>query len=816
MSLSRTETNYGFPDENIDPKKKLTKEWMLQYMEAAMYRYNALPTGAIGWSSRNRYDEYSLYARGSQPVEKYKRTFDDGEDGQNQLLVVDWRVLPIMSKLLTVMNGVLSELTFRPQINPIDDLAQDEMENALLENEAKILFRKEMERMGADSDILNVSELQFDEEEARDLEELAVRELGMRHVTAMELEQVVETVLNYNNFDFLFQQWNSDMSQYGVAVRKVECINKSEIRIIREDPRNLIMSYCQNPDFSDWRYVGLVRSVPCSSLIANSNGELSRKDVDYIYALGANGLQTFGFPTADWGTYNSPQDFYNKGSVWIFDCEIRTTDKKVLQKRKTKVGNDAYNYTNPEEKPQKDSEYSETYVENIYCGKWVVGTDIVFDIHKKRNMLRNEANLSKVEPSIRVYGCQMWKMMAKSRVEELISYADGIQYAYYKLQHLLNSQVPAGYAINFDALEAVDLGAGGSDNEKMSPKDLINLFRNRGIMVHRSMGVDSDGTPLGLPITPISNQFGIDLAQYWNMINTNIQLMKETLGLNDLTDGGTPNARMVSEIAKAAMGGTKNAFSDIFTNQKHLMRDMTQDIVRYCQYIVKDGNASLLSSALGNGTIKRLRNIRDIDKYLYTVSITENPTQEELVSMQEQIKIGQQNKEVYVDNVFMLDNMTNVKQKQAYLISVVKKNREMQKQEAMQMQQQNGQIQIQSAQAAEAAKQQTIQMQIQLQLDADLKRIAAEMERELTVGTNVTLEKSRIDASGRVEASEVQALGRDVNNQRDNAVKVMTAPEVKDKDKKVLDNLDDFKSAVTPRTANDQPLEIQEFDFTKQ
>lgn len=805
---------YGFPDENIDPKKKLTKEWMEQYCKAALYNYNNLPIGSIGWVNRGKYDEYSLYARGSQPVAKYKRTYNNGEDGENKLLVVDWRVLPILAKLMTIVNGLLSDLSFRPQINPIDDLAKDEMEEQLLANEAKILMRKQLQLEGGAPELMNLEGLRIEEGEAEDLDDLGVKELGLRHHTAMELEEVVESVFNHNDVTSLMEQWNMDWVKYGVAVRKSEIVNDSNINILREDPRHLVISYCIRPDFSDWRYVGLIRSIPVSELITMSKGELTKSDIELMYQLGASGMQDFGLSNYDWG--QSITEFYNRGSVYVLDIEIRSTDKKVLEIRKTKTGNMAYNYTNPEGKRNKDNEYSEAEVENVYCAKWVVGTDIVFNIYKQRNMKRDSTNLSRVEPSIRVYGCDVWNMMAKSRVEELIAYADGIQYAYYKLQHILNSKVPPGYAINYDALESVDLGAGAS---KMTPKDVMDLFFDRGILVHRSQGLGTEGKTLPPPIVPISNGVLNEMADYWTMINTNIALMKETIGLNDLTDGSTPNAKTLTEIARAAQGGTKNALSDIYANQRRLIKDLTKDTVKHCQYLVKDGNSDLLAYSLGDGSMKRLRNIKDIDKYLYSVSIQENPTQEELISLNEQIKIGQQNGEITVSDVFMLDNMTNIKQKQAFLAVKVKKNIAQKQQEALQLQQQNGQIQVQSAQMAEQAKQQTLTLEYQLKTQHDLAVIEAQKELEAMKG-QFNLEAKRIDASGRVGASEVQALGRDINNKRDNTTKLMTTPEGGPSKEDIVtivdrETLTDFPTSVLPQTANEEPLELQEFDFTK-
>lgn len=804
------EHTFTFPDENVDPKEKLTKKWLKQYCDAAFYNYVNFPSGALGWANRMKYDEYELYARGSQPTDKYKKTFNNGEDGQNKLLVNDWRILPIMTKLLTVVSGMLDSLDFRPQIDPIDDLAKDEIEKALLENEAKIAIKEQLKSMGAPKEVMESPSLQFEHGEADDFDSLAVRELGFRHQTALELEQACKVIANANNFRDLMELWNADLVKYGVCVRNERIINDSEIKITREDPRNLIMSFCQNPDFSDWRYVGVIRTIPVSEIISISNGQVTKDQIEEMWQLGVSGKQQIpSFPSYNW--YPSVQQFYNRGSLYVLEIQIRSTDKMTLESRDTKVGNKAHNYTNPFKKRSKDNEYDDIEIENVYCCSWVVGTDIMYNIGKQRNTLRSELNPSIVEPSIRVYGCKVWNMMAKSRVEELISYADSIQYAFYRIQHVLNSTVQDGYAINFDAIESIDLGAGGT---KWTPKDVLDLFFDRGILVYRGMTLGTDPRSAGLPITPISNGALNKLAEYWNMLNSNIALMRETLGLNDLTDASTPNERTLTEVAKAAQMGTKNALSDIYSAQRRLVRDVTKDTIRFAQYLVQDGNDGFLRYALGDGSMKRLRYIKDIPKYLYSVEIKENPTPDEILSLNEQIKIGQQSGEITTADVLMLDNMSNLKQKQAFLAVRIKKNREEQQKRAIEQSQANAQAQLQAAMGAEQARQQTIQMQIQLQLEADLRRIEAEKERDMMI-EQIRLEGKRIDAEGRVSSAVVQAEGRNETNERDNRVKLLTNKET-NVDLNVL-KIDEepYKSPVLPQTANNKPLELQEFDLTK-
>lgn len=297
-------------------------------------------------------------------------------------------------------------------------------------------------------------------------------------------------------------------------------------------------------------------------------------------------------------------------------------------------------------------------------------------------MKRDATNEACVKSSYHIQACDFYDMVATSRIEELIPYTDAIQLATYRLQHALNTVVPKGYQINFDALEAVDLGAGGAEG-KMTPKDILDLFFERGILLTRQSGVD--GKNLSKAIETLEGGVGSEIAEFWTLITQNKAMMRESLGLNDLTDGSTPNARTLTEIAKAATAGTNNALSDLFKMQRRLIKELTESIIIRAQDIIKNGNDKYFAHALGSGSVKLIKNIKDIHKYIYSVSIEENPSQDDLISFQNQLVVAQQNLEVTISDILMLDNIDNLKMKQAYLTYAVAKNKEVKQKEALKL-----------------------------------------------------------------------------------------------------------------------------------
>jgi hypothetical protein len=246
--------------------------------------------------------------------------------------------------------------------------------------------------------------------------------------------------------------------------------------------------------------------------------------------------------------------------------------------------------------------------------------------------------------------------------------------------------------------------------------------------------------------------------------------------------------------------------------QRRLIKELTESIIIRAQDIVKFGNDKYFVHALGSGSIKLLKNIKDIHKYIYSVSIEENPSQDDVASFQNQLVVAQQSGEITISDVLMLDNIDNLKMKQAYLNYAVSKNKESKQKESLQMQEMNGKIQQESAMKAEQAKQQTIQMQIELQLQADLQRIMAEKEKDVTI-EQIRLEGKRIDATGRVESAQAQAEGRDIANKRDNIVKLELAETPKDKE--IVENIvaDNKTSTIEPQTAFGNEIKLQKFNF---
>lgn len=393
-------------------------------------------------------------------------------------------------------------------------------------------------------------------------------------------------------------------------------------------------------------------------------------------------------------------------------------------------------------------------------------------------------------------------------MEAIIPYADAIQLSYARLQHELNTAVPKGFMVDLSALEEVSLSGGG---EKMTPRDILDLYFQRGVLVTRSTTFNGQTNRMKA-VEELQGGVGSAIQEYWTLINQNIDMIRQTLGLNELTDGSTPNPKLLTTVANLAATGTNNALGDINNSDRFLTESLAESVIIRVQDIIKNGYGEDFAKSLGAGTVEFLKVSPEISKYTYGIQIVDKPTAEEKAKLDELMKVALQSGQITIDDVIRMNNIQNLKQAELFLAYKVKKNNEKRQKEALEAQQQNGQIQQQSALVAEQAKQQTAQMQNQLEIQ--LVQAKAEMEAKLIqLRGEFELERERIAASGRVESSYVQAKERDTANIRDNKTKLLK--ENLDGKMGAIDIEADLKSTVEPQTQQGQqlPINLNAFSF---
>jgi hypothetical protein len=240
------------------------------------------------------------------------------------------------------------------------------------------------------------------------------------------------------------------------------------------------------------------------------------------------------------------------------------------------------------------------------------------------------------------------------------------------------------------------------------------------------------------------------------MIQSYIETLRQITGLNELTDGSTPNERTLTTVAKMAGESTNNALSDIVYAERRLLEKLASCVILRLQDVIRRSEYSGYIKALGSNTMQFFKMSPEVSEYELGISLEDRPTVEQRVRLLQQLDQYRAAGLIEPEDDFMIESIQNLKQAQQLLSYKVKKRKEEQQMNAMQQQQMNGQIQVQSNQAAEQAKQQTLQLEYQLKAELEKVKIEGQLQL-LQLKLQAEQGNTQVRESGRVEAAKIQA-----------------------------------------------------------
>lgn len=740
----------NFPSHLVSPEEK-GRNWIMQYCKAAWSFYDSDLPRNIFWNARFQYQTYRDYAMGNQSINKYKPYLGVDESATDTNLAIDWSVIPIVPKFRRIALGKLKKIDYNIVATPIDSLAADEVDTYFAEAKAKILLREAAEKM--DPSLLELPALQLSEGEAKDLEELEIQmNFTFKHQMAIEAEQAIKLVFEQNDMRQLADWVKEDLFDFGVAGYKEWIDSNGAIKIRRVHPRAVICGPCRRNDFKDSEYVGEVIEMTISDLKQAAQGQFSELEYEEI---AKNHVGMYGNP----GTMPESTSLYNRGydkfKIRVLDIEFFSVNQTVFESRVDRRGNKIFARAKYEDRNKRKDKFQRISYKVVYKAKWIIGTNYIFDYGLATDMKRAKSSLMDTELSYHLFSPEFWDMKAYGMMEQLIPIADAIQIAWYKLQNAINQSRPKGIMIEIGALEDVPFGAGG---KKLTPLDIVDLYNKSGTLIYRKQ--DTQGRMTNYkPIEELENGLGRDVIQYWDVIQRNIQLLRDITGLNEFTDGSTPDPRSLTTVAKLAAEGTNNALSGIVTGDRRLRESVAKAVMLRLQDVVGRGEVKGYVRSLGGNTMKFIKVHPNIAMHEYGIMIEDKPTDEQRAMLMQQIQAAIGTGLVTVEDAVMIQNTDNLKVAEQVLAYRVKKREKEMEEKALRQQEMNGKIQQESSIVAEQAKQQTLQMEIALKTQLEQIKIQGQKEIMMLKMEYEAMIRG-VETQGKVETKKVENEGK--------------------------------------------------------
>jgi len=767
-----------YPNQQIDPREK-GYDWILQYCKAAWGDSRGyVPNNMLNFG-QSKMNEIREYALGRQSTTKYKKLLNVDEQQDKTWLNIDWTPPSFLTKFREIAISKLVQRRYDINAFAVDPIAKSEEDNYFTEMKVKILMREAAQKAG-NQELLNSPVLAPQPGEAQDLEQLKMEEqFGYKHIMSMEAEMAASLAMYQNKFEEKRKRTIENLFDFGMGGYTEYIDENGQVKLREINPENMVLSYCAKNDFSDLVHWGEVREVYVGDLapwftveqmnqivqsVAGRFGNPSNfmYGTDYSKYWNRFKVLVLDFEFLSWNDYTYKEEVDNRGNVRFGKTKYQDATKLSVTKEGVidKMGT-IPNMIDFSMKGQAEPIFMPVTRKVVYKCKWLIQTDYMYDWGMSENQIRKPSSWWDTKLNIQLYSWNFYKMRFAGITERLIPLEDKASLTWFKLQNMSNKLIPYLINIDLNALEGVDFGGGG---EKMNPTKVMDFIFSNFVVPYRSTDLLSQN-PNYKPVSiEASGQLAVFGQLYQELQNT-LDMMRQISGLNELTDGSTPNAKTLVPVANAAMESTNNALYLLAFADKQLIQDLADAIVSKVQIAVKLGKVEGYARSLGEETVKFFQINPDISIHEFGIFIEDVPSSFERQELIQELNIRDSQGLIEPEDKILVMSTKNLKMASMILAYRIKKRREKLQEFELQKIQEASQGNAMAVQVAEQEKRVTLQTQ----LEVDIARINAEKQWDYIIQMgkkDKDIQEAEIQKEAKVIAQRIQADARIVVSEK--------------------------------------------------
>ena len=716
-----TNSNSAFPSQVVSDAEKASWEYGSQVAMAIEYEWfrSGRVNGNRYLTNWNNFNTLRLYARGEQPIQKYKDELSI--NGDLSYLNLDWKPVPILSKFVDIVVNGISQKAYE-----IKAYAQDPSSVKKRTSYASKMYEDMLAKEYIEN-IKNTLGIDLYQTPNPDVipeteEELELHmQLGYKQAIEIAEEEAISSVMAQNKYNLVRRRLNMDLAVCGIAACKTNFNTSNGITVDYVDPAYMVYSYTEDPNFEDIYYVGEIKSITIPEL-KKEFPDISEEELKRIQAMPGNRQYVTG-----WGGYD-------ENTVQVLYFDYKTYHNQVFKIKQTDQGlMKAIEKPDTFNPPESDMfERVSRSIEVLYSGAKVLGTDTLLKWELAENMSRPYADTTKVEMNYSICAPRMYKGRIDSLVSKCIGFADMIQITHLKLQQVLSRMVPDGVYLDMDGLAEVDLGNGTNYN----PAEALNMYFQTGSIVGRSLTQDGEMNRGKVPIQELQSSSGG--AKIQSLITTYqyyLQMIRDVTGLNEARDGSLPDRNTLVGLQKLAANASNTATRHINQSSLYITLRIAENIaLKIADALECPLTAESLKNSISAFNVETLRQVEDLNLHDFGIFLELEPDEEEQAKLEANIQVALQSGNIDLDDAIDLRQIKNIK----LANQMLKIKRKKKQKQDMLTQQSN--IQAQAAAQAETAE----------------KTAMAEVQKQEAIsGSKVQYEQARTEME--IKKMEVQA-----------------------------------------------------------
>jgi hypothetical protein len=714
----------SFPSQLATDAEKASDTFGLQVGQAIQYEWFLKDGNSCRYYGQWKdFRRLRLYARGEQPINKYKNEL--AIDGDLSYLNLDWTPVPILPKFIDIVVNGMSDRMFKVKAYAQDAMSQakrnkyqDVLESQMI---SKDILTTIKEKTGVDTFMMDPEQLPETDEELS-----LYMQLNYKPAIEIAEEEALNTIFDVNHYNDTRKRIDYDITTIGIGVTKHEFLQGTGVKLTYVDPANIVYSYTEDPYFKDCFYWGEIKTVSITELM-KIDQSLTKEDLQEITQY-----------SQSWYDYYNVAQFYENSMFFRDTCTLMyfnyKSTKKVVYKKKilenggSRIIEKDETFNPPTEMMEEGKfEKIEKTIDVWYEGIMVMGTNILLQWRMSENMVRPKSATQHALPNYVACAPRMYKGVIESLCRRMIPFADLIQITHLKLQQVIARIVPDGVFIDADGLNEIDLGTGSA----YSPEDALRLYFQTGSVIGRSFTQDGDFNNARVPITQLTSNSGAAKTQMLiaNM-NHYIDMIRSVTGLNEARDGSTPDPNSLVGLQKLAALNSNTATRHILDASLYMYRSMAEaltyrvaDILEYADF--KDEFAN----QIGKYNSSILEEIKDLYIYDFGIFIEISPDEEEKAKLEANIQMALSKGDINLEDAIDIREIRNMKL--ANQLLKMKRIKTQEREEKMNMQKQAmiSQQQLKSQEMAGQMAMQKIQMETNSKMQIKQAEIAFEIQK---------------------------------------------------------------------------------------
>ena len=646
-----TNYNSSFPDQVVPDSVKNSYDYGLRVAQAIENEWFRQDIGGDRYlQNYQNYHSLRLYARGEQPVSKYKDELSI--NGDLSYLNLDWKIVPVIPKFVDIVVNGMTEKGYKIKSFATDPFALKERTRyaaSIMEDMYSQSFVENI-KQSTGADLYNTSN---PENLPKSKEELdLVMQLSYKQAVEIAEEELIENVFNANKYKEDQRRIAYDLAVLGIGCSKTSFNLSEGVTVDYVDPASIVYSYTEDPNFEDIYYVGEVKNLSLAE-VKRQFSNLTDSELEEIQKF--KGPSQYSNYVRNFGG----QDDNNLVSILFF--EYKTYTNQVFKIKRTEQGLEkTIEKDDLFDPPENDNfERVSRSIEVLYTGAKILGMSRVLEWKFAENMTRPFSDTTKVNMNYSISAPRMYKGKVDSLVNRITSFADMIQLTHLKLQQVLSRVVPDGVYLDMDGLAEVDLGNGTNYN----PAEALNMYFQTGSIVGRSLTQDGELNRGKVPIQELQSSSG--LAKIQALIQTYqyyLQMIRDTTGLNEARDGSSPDKNALVGLQKMAAANSNTA-------TRHILKSLMYITIKTAENISLRVNDALqfpltresLLSSINTFNVATLEEIENVCLHDFGIFLELEPDEEEKAQLEQNIQVSLQQGNIDLEDAIDIRQVNNLK-----------------------------------------------------------------------------------------------------------------------------------------------------------